>query len=95
MPAPLTVSVVNPKGGTGKTTIAVHLAVASHRSGYPTKLLDTDPQGTALDWRRQTPEGYDGPPVEPTVGRDHFERALAETSPSTDDGRAEVESAEE
>ncbi|GAA0720175.1 transitional endoplasmic reticulum ATPase [Halorubrum trapanicum] len=29
----------------------------------------------------------DGPPVEPTVGRDHFERALAETSPSTRDGR--------
>jgi chromosome partitioning protein len=61
---PLTVSCVNPKGGTGKTTIAVHLAVASHRSGYPTKLLDTDPQGTALDWHRRTPDGYDGPPVE-------------------------------
>jgi ATPases involved in chromosome partitioning len=60
----LTISVVNPKGGTGKTTIAVHLAVASHRSGYPTKLLDTDPQGTALDWSRQTPEEYDGPPVQ-------------------------------
>lgn len=64
MPEPLTISVVNPKGGTGKTTIAVHLAVASHRAGYPTKLLDTDPQGTALDWSRQRPEGYDGPPVE-------------------------------
>lgn len=64
MPEPLTISVVNPKGGTGKTTIAVHLAVASHRAGYPTKLLDTDPQGTALDWSRQTPEGYDGPPVQ-------------------------------
>ncbi|QUO47419.1 MULTISPECIES: AAA family ATPase [Halorubrum] len=37
----------------------------------------------------------DGSPAETTVGRDHFERALAETSPSTDDGRAEVESAEE
>jgi len=69
MSDPLTVSVVNPKGGTGKTTIAVHLAVVSHRAGYPTKLLDTDPQGTALDWRRQTPGGYDGPPVQ-HVGAD-------------------------
>jgi len=65
---PLVISAVNPKGGTGKTTIAVHLAVASHRSGYPTKLLDTDPQGTALDWRRQTPDGYDGPAVEHVSG---------------------------
>ena len=35
----------------------------------------------------------DGPPVEPTVGRDHFERALAETSPSTSDGRGDAERA--
>lgn len=61
---PLVISAVNPKGGTGKTTIAVHLAVASHRAGYPTTLLDTDPQGTALDWRRRTPDGYDGPAVQ-------------------------------
>ena len=61
---PLKIAAVNPKGGTGKTTIAVHLAVASCRSGYPTKLLDTDPQGTALDWSRRTPEGYDGPAVQ-------------------------------
>lgn len=61
---PLVISAVNPKGGTGKTTIAVHLAVASHRAGYPTTLLDTDPQGTALDWSRRTPDGYDGPAVQ-------------------------------
>jgi transitional endoplasmic reticulum ATPase len=33
----------------------------------------------------------DGPPADPTVGRDHFERALAETSPSTRDGRGDAE----
>ena len=33
----------------------------------------------------------DGPPVDPSVGRDHFERALAETSPSTRDGRGDAE----
>jgi len=61
---PLTIATVNPKGGTGKTTIAIHLAVASHRSGYPTKLVDADPQGTALDWRTRTDDEYDAPPVE-------------------------------
>jgi hypothetical protein len=50
---PLTISAVNPKGGTGKTTIAVHLAVASQRSGYLTKLVDVDPRGTALDEGRR------------------------------------------
>lgn len=61
---PLTLGCVNPKGGAGKTTVAIHLAVACHRSGYPTKLLDADPQGSAVDWSRRTPEGYDGPAVE-------------------------------
>ncbi|ELZ59267.1 MULTISPECIES: AAA family ATPase [Halorubrum] len=32
----------------------------------------------------------DGPATDSTVGRDHFERALAETSPSTGDGRADL-----
>jgi len=64
MPDPLAVSTVNPKGGTGKTTIAVHLAVAACREGYSVRLLDCDPQGTALDWQRSNPDGYDGPSVE-------------------------------
>ncbi|WP_158666636.1 ParA family protein [Salinibacter altiplanensis] len=63
MSQPLTISTVNPKGGTGKTTIAVHLAVAACREGYSTHLVDTDPQGSALDWGRMNPDGYDGPEV--------------------------------
>lgn len=61
---PLTIASVNPKGGSGKTTVAVHLAVAAHRDGAGVTLLDTDPQGSALDWYHRTPEGYDGPDVE-------------------------------
>lgn len=66
---PLTVGLVNPKGGVGKTTVAVHLAVAAHRAGYSTALLDGDPQASVLDWHRASPDGYDGPNVE-NVGND-------------------------
>jgi chromosome partitioning protein len=65
---PDTIALVNPKGGTGKTTIAVHLAVAVHRDGRRTALVDADPQGSALDWSRRTPKGYDGPDVQ-ALGR--------------------------
>lgn len=61
---PLTLATVNPKGGTGKTTVAIHLAVAARRNGYPTKLVDADPQGSVLDWSNRTPDEYDGPSVE-------------------------------
>src|SRR4051794_12854177 len=44
------ISVVCQKGGAGKTTIATNLAVLSEHAGYPTVLLDLDPQATAAKW---------------------------------------------
>ncbi len=44
------ISVLNQKGGVGKTTLAVHLATAFARQGSRILLLDADPQGSALDW---------------------------------------------
>lgn len=44
------ITIANQKGGTGKTTLAVNLAVESARRGHHTCVIDTDPQGTALDW---------------------------------------------
>lgn len=38
------------KGGIGKTTISVHLAVCGARSGASVLLIDTDPQGSAAQW---------------------------------------------
>jgi chromosome partitioning protein len=54
------VALVTQKGGTGKSSLAVALAVAAQERGLKVALLDTDPQGTATEWskRRQaeTPE---------------------------------------
>jgi chromosome partitioning protein len=44
------ISAVNQKGGSGKTTMCVHLAAALVRGGAKVLLIDADPQGTALDW---------------------------------------------
>jgi len=57
------ISVLNEKGGTGKSTVATNLATALHRKGKRVVLLDCDPQGTARDWRDASPEGADLPPV--------------------------------
>ena len=50
------VSIVSQKGGAGKTTIAVNLAVAALASGEKGTIIDIDPQATASNWgdRRQT-----------------------------------------
>ena len=44
------ISVLNQKGGSGKTTIATHLARALQIEGADVLLVDSDPQGSARDW---------------------------------------------
>jgi chromosome partitioning protein len=44
------VSVLNQKGGVGKTTIAVNLAACFSRARQRVLLVDADPQGSALAW---------------------------------------------
>jgi chromosome partitioning protein len=53
--------VLNPKGGSGKTTIAINLASYLVSQGHAPVLMDYDPQGSSLRWakKRQAPQ----PPI--------------------------------
>ena len=44
-----TVAVIALKGGSGKTTVATHLALAAHLRGVDALLVDIDPQHSARD----------------------------------------------
>ncbi len=57
-----TLSILSQKGGTGKTTLALHLAVAAEQAGRPTAVIDLDPQASAASWGDQRDEN-DGPVV--------------------------------
>jgi chromosome partitioning protein len=45
-----TIAFLSQKGGSGKTTLAVHIAVAAQETGENIILIDTDPQGSAVAW---------------------------------------------
>lgn len=56
-----TVSFIGSKGGCGKTTSALGLAVAATRGGQDVALIDLDPQATAANWKDR--RGEKGPAV--------------------------------
>ena len=50
-----TTLVINPKGGSGKTTISTNLASYFAAKGAATAIMDYDPQGSSLNWLRSRP----------------------------------------
>lgn len=45
------VAILSQKGGTGKTTISLHLAVAAQQVGQATVVIDLDPQASSAGWK--------------------------------------------
>lgn len=57
-----TIAVLQQKGGSGKTTLAVNLGALAHLLGHRTLIIDSDPQGTAFEWsvKREPGSKLDG-----------------------------------
>ncbi len=69
---PIIVTVAQQKGGAGKTTMALQLAVAWQKQGHKVALIDIDPQGSAGAWShmraRVLADQYEGPEVVAITG---------------------------
>lgn len=88
-----TIAVLARKGGAGKTTVSVHLAVAAGEAGKRVLLIDTDPQRSAAGWWRErkaaTPELVVADPrrlpeILAAAAEDGVEVALVDTRPSAE-----------
>lgn len=69
-----TIALISQKGGSGKTTLSIAIAVAAERAGIPSVLVDLDPQASAGQWsdlrEAETPVVSCAPPARlPTVLR--------------------------
>ncbi len=69
-----TITLASQKGGTGKSTLCIGLAIAAMEAGERVCMLETDAQGTILNWgiRRANSD----PAVERIADRFQLERAL-------------------
>src|SRR5271155_1338744 len=52
-----TLAIIAQKGGSGKTTVAVHMAVCAARRKLKTAIIDIDPQSSAFQWNESRPDG--------------------------------------
>lgn len=79
------IALVSPKGGTGKTSIAMNLAGTLKSSERETAVMDLDPRGAARTWAaagRGVPFSVHA--FEPTRGAAAFRRALSKLSTEVD-----------
>ena len=86
------ITLLSQKGGTGKTTLAVHLATEAMRSEHLTAVIDLDPQGSATAWadrRGHEPEVISAqavrlPHLLATAKANRVARVFIDTGPAAD-----------
>lgn len=88
-----TIAITSQKGGTGKTTTAVHLATAATLAGFDAVVIDLDPQGSAATWGDDrgdhAPEVISGQATRLNVllesaNREGFDLVVIDTGPAAD-----------
>lgn len=91
------ITLVNQKGGAGKSTVSMALAGELARKGLRVLVIDADPQGTAMRWAAAAPEEHPFPAAVVSLAaagakipqqiRPHlanFDRILIDCPPSVD-----------
>ena len=68
------VTLVTQKGGSGKSTLTVGLAVAAMEDANRVAVIEADAQGTVSSWRRRRTNPY--PHVDRVADRVEIERAI-------------------
>lgn len=70
-----TIAVIGLKGGSAKSTTALHLAVSAEAAGLSVAVIDSDPQGSAVKWfdRREA----ETPSIIREIDGDNFGRLKA------------------
>ena len=62
-----TLALISQKGGAGKTTLAISIAVRAESAGIPSVIIDLDPQASAAQWgdlrKAETPVVTCSPPA--------------------------------
>lgn len=88
-----TLSIISQKGGSGKTTVAIHLAVAAQQNGHNVLIADLDEQASTTLWGNS--RAYDFPVVQPvhsaalpqlasTAASEGFDFLVIDTAPQSD-----------
>ena len=79
------------KGGAGKTTIAIHMAVIAEALGISVAIVDTDPQRSALKWWQRRSTHYpllaeaapdELPLIQETARKEGLELLIVDTAPA-------------